>query len=101
MQKKLPQFIHKYFWEVNPKNVDVDMQSHYIIERILEYGDMEDIKWIWKAYPKKAIIEAVKTSRAISKKTANYWAVILGIPKSKILCFSKQFQQTSRAIWKR
>lgn len=35
-------------------------------------------------FDKEDIIENAKTSRLIDKKTANYWSLYYGIPKSKI-----------------
>lgn len=95
----IPQFLHKHFWEVDASKADIQKRAHYIIERLLEYGDVDAVKWMVRTYPKKTIIEVLKTSRALSKKSANYWALVFDVPKSEILCFSKQFQKSSRAIW--
>lgn len=99
MKQKLPQFLYTHFWEANPEKIDIRTQAYYIIERILEYGDTEAVQWMLKAYQKNIIIDVLKTSRALSLKSANYWAIIFNTPKSQILCFSKQFRKTSRAIW--
>lgn len=96
----LPHFLKKYFWEIKFEDLDKE-RYYYIIERILEYGDIEAAKWALKNYPKEEIIEVLRTSRTLSKKSANLWAFYLGIPKEKILCFQKQFRENSRAIWNR
>lgn len=82
------------------KDLDAEKDSKFIIERIIEWGDIKSVRWLLKRYSAKAIKELVKKSRAISKKAANFWAVYLNIPKKDILCLSKQFQKQHRAIWK-
>lgn len=95
----LPKNFNRYFWEIDTTKLDTKKRAYYIIERILEYGDTEAVKWMLETYPKDIIIGVLKTSRALSLKSANYWAIIFNTPTSQILCFSKQFRKTSRAIW--
>lgn len=95
----LPLFLKKYFWEVNFENLDPKKRADYIIERLLEYSDIEGLRWLLKIYPQEKIIEVLKTSRTISQKGANFWALYFEIPKEEILCFQKQFRENSRVIW--
>jgi len=96
----LPASLRKYFWEVDATKVDVQKRAYYVIERLLEYGDAPATHWLFRTYPKERIIEVLKKSRSLSKKSANFWALVLNISKREILCLSKQFQKTSRAIWR-
>lgn len=97
----LPSFLKKYFWEVDFKILDTKKHRTYIIERILEYGDTDAVRWLLTAYPAKIIIGVLKNSRSLSKKSAHFWALFFGVPESKILCFLKPFQMHSKAIWNR
>jgi len=42
--KTLPEFLKKYFWDVDFSKLDKEAYSQFIIERILEYGDQKAIK---------------------------------------------------------
>ncbi len=69
--------IKKYFWEVDIKRLNFEKYKEYIIERILEYGDEEAIKWLFKKYDKKTIKKIAFFSRSLMKKSKNFWKKIL------------------------
>lgn len=91
--------INKYFWDIDFQNLDFEKRAYYVIERLLEYSDIEGLKWLFKKYSREKIIETFKTSRTLSKKCANFWSLYFNIPKEEILCFQKQFRENSRVIW--
>ena len=97
----IPYALEKYFWDVDAKNLDAQKNKSYIIERVLEYGDTDAVRWMKNIYPVLQIIEVLKRSRALSQKSAHFWALFFEVPESEILCFSKQFRMRSRAIWNR
>jgi succinate dehydrogenase flavin-adding protein (antitoxin of CptAB toxin-antitoxin module) len=96
---KLPEYLKKYFWEIDFNKLDSKKSSYYIIERLLEYGDKEAIQWLTKNFSKQALENVVYTSKQLSKKSANFWQLIFNLDRNKILCFKKSFQKKHRAIW--
>ncbi len=46
----LPEFLKKYFWEVDFKEIDLRKHSTYILIRLMEYGDEKAVKWIKKHF---------------------------------------------------
>ncbi|MBI3442150.1 MAG: hypothetical protein HY007_00035 [Candidatus Sungbacteria bacterium] len=97
----LPPFLDKYFWDTDPKKLDVKKNEPYIVERILEYGDQDAAQWMMRTYGRETVIKVLRQSRALSVKSASFWSFLLRIPKSSIVCLSKQFRMRSRAIWSR
>lgn len=97
--RKLPLFLEKYFWDVDFKKLDPKKDSYFIIERILEEGDIKAINWMLKNFPKNIIKDVLQRSKKLSKKSANFWAIIFNIPKNKILCLRKSFQRKQRVVW--
>lgn len=85
----LPGFLKPYFWESDLARVSPKRHWFHIIERLIEYGDDRAIHWLKQHYSSKQIAEVVRTSRAISRNTANLWALILKIPRGTIRCFSE------------
>lgn len=77
------------FWEIDINTLDPEEFRKYTIERILQYGLAEHINWMLKQFSKYDITDAIKTSRTIDRKTANYWSIHFGINKDEILCFTK------------
>ena len=96
----LPSFLNKYFWDTDAKNLDVKKNEPYVIERLLEYGDRDAAAWMMRHYERTAIMNILMRSRALSLKSASFWGFLLRVPKSRIVCLSKQFRMRSRAIWR-
>lgn len=81
------------FWDIDVEKVDFNKNRKFIIERILKYGLPEQVAWLLDNYTEKYIIEVVKISKNIDKKTANYWAIHFHIPKEEILCLKRPLMQ--------
>ncbi|OGH14497.1 MAG: hypothetical protein A2860_02150 [Candidatus Levybacteria bacterium RIFCSPHIGHO2_01_FULL_37_33] len=96
---KLPSFLKRYFWDVKFSNLDSKKRSTYIIERLLELGNINALHWVFKKYPQTTIKQIICQSPALSKKTANFWSLILDIPKNQIRCLQPDFQKIHKAIW--
>lgn len=68
------------FWDVDPSTIDLHAHKRWVIERVLEYGDDAAIRWLRQTYTTRDIADVVKASRALSRKTANFWRLVLGFP---------------------
>lgn len=97
--KKLPLFLKQYFWEVNFDKLNPNKYPYYIIGRILEYGDEKAVKWMFENFETKKMKRAIVKRRDISPLSANYWRLVLDIPKNKILCLKKQFPSKLQKTW--
>lgn len=87
------------FWDTRLENIDPQKNARYVIERILEWGDFPHVRWMEKNYTKKQIIAALKVSRELSLKSANFWSDYYNVPKSKIKCLSKPFLRIRQTFW--
>ncbi len=85
--------IADFFWDVDVKCLDTMKNKKFIIERLLQFGRPEQIKWMLARYSDREIIEVVKSSRTIDKKTAHYWALHYHILPKEVLCLSRQLMQ--------
>jgi hypothetical protein len=69
------------FWDSSVDKIDIKTHKKYIIERILEYGDTGPVKWMFETYPLKEVKKVLKESRALSKKSSDFWrSVLKGAP---------------------
>lgn len=73
--RSVPSKLHKLFWDVDPKTIQVRRHSRYIIERILDLGDLEALWWAQKQYPTALIIEVCRTSRRLSQRSKMFWSL--------------------------
>lgn len=69
---KLPNHIQRFFWDVDPLQLDVDLYSRYVLERLLELGDLGAVRWMLAYFPPQEIIRVLKTSRRLSPLSANF-----------------------------
>ena len=70
-------FRQSLFWDVNPKNIDPKKNAQYIIERILDFGDDKEAKWLWNFYDKKILKKVVLKSRCLRPRTKTLWTLLL------------------------
>lgn len=61
------------FWDVDPKKINFEEHSRYIIERVLERGNDEEARWVYKRYSHSLIRETLQASRKVSPKTKGLW----------------------------
>ncbi|HEY72297.1 MAG: hypothetical protein B6I35_04225 [Anaerolineaceae bacterium 4572_32.2] len=98
-EDRLPEFTHRYFWDIDPAELDVGEYPRYVIERLLEYGDLPSVRWMERRFSREEIVEVLKSSRALSRKSANFWLGVLNVPREEVRCMSRVFQQKYRQIW--
>lgn len=73
------------FWDVDLSKLDREKDKFFIISRVLEYGTMEDVVNLLSEYASTEIAQVVRKSRIIGRATANFWGLILNIPRSEIV----------------
>jgi len=73
---KLPEFFKKYFWDCDFENISLQEYSVFIIERILNFGNSDAIRWLMSNVDEESIRKIVRSSRNLNKKTKNYWEIM-------------------------
>ena len=96
---KLPGHLSKYFWEVEFESLDLDTRRAYILKRILEYGDEEAVSWMLQNFDRSEIRDVLRRFRGISRKSANFWAIVLDIPEDEVECLKKSSTRAHERIW--
>jgi len=99
MKKTIPNRYRKYFWDIAVENLDLQEKSDYIITRLLEFGNIEVLRWLKKTYSDKLINDVVKKSKVLSAKSANFYGYYFNIPVKEILCLQEGFQNKHKKIW--
>jgi len=71
-------FRQSLFWDVNPNKIDDKKNAQYVIERILEFGDLNEVGWMFRHYPKSIIKKVMRLSRVqLSAKSKALWSLFL------------------------
>jgi len=70
-------FRQALFWDTNPDKIDVKKNAQYIIERILDFGHDDEVKWLYHYYDKQLLKSVVAKSRSLMPETKNLWNLLL------------------------
>lgn len=97
--KKLPKFLHQYFWDIDVKKLDPSKSPKYVINRLLDKGDLKAAYWTLKTFPRKMIKDTFKTMRDFSPKNGTFWTLFLKIPKKEVKCLQKPYLKLRRELW--
>jgi hypothetical protein len=83
----IPPEFNKFFWDVDINKLDVWNNRCFIITRILNFGDLEAVRWLFKTYGEETIKETVKISRSLLPKPAGFWQAYFDLKEEEIRCF--------------
>ena len=65
------------FWDTNLNNIDLKKNAQYVIERVLEFGHLDEVSWLFKTYPKNEIKQTMDLPRIqISPKSKALWSLL-------------------------
>lgn len=65
------------FWDVNPENIDFDKNAQYVIERVLDLGHDDEVRWVWNYYDRVFLKNIVNNSRSLRAESKNLWQAVL------------------------
>lgn len=89
--KKIPKKFWIYFWDVDPRKIDLQKNDKYVVERVLEWGGFASLKWLLKTYGLKKIIFTFKNARGLSRRTVNFYRYLFNLKKEELRCFQRPF----------
>lgn len=76
-RKKKFRFRRSLFWDADPKTIDPKKHATYIIERILDFGNVPEARWMAHYYPAEVIKNTLRRSRVVSDQSKALWSMIL------------------------
>lgn len=93
----IPRHLEQLFWDTNLAGFDPLAYPEYTIARVLEWGDKEAVAWLRATFPEAKIAEVIRTDRRLSRRSANFWALVYGIPPDRVAGLSPDSQAPSSA----
>jgi hypothetical protein len=78
---QIPQGLWAHFQEYDPARLDMERDADLIIQRTLEFGTWDEVRWLFAAYGRQRIGAFLRQwgERQLSRVTFNYWRRLLGI----------------------
>ncbi len=78
----------KAFWDVDMKTMDSEKHAAYIIQKVFEFGSLQDMLFTHRYYGSKRIKDAFANCTFFLPDSAAFAAVIFDIEKESLKCFS-------------
>jgi len=72
---KLTPNLLKYFWDCDKSKLDFNLHKSYILNRLMQYGDIEAVRWILKSLERDYVINylARKGKNALDRRSYLFW----------------------------
>ena len=88
-EKNKPVFDKRIFWDVNFDALDYDGKASFIIERVFERGDVEDIRQCRRYYGDEKIINALLNAKYLPKERLHLVSAIFDQSIESFKCYAK------------
>ena len=73
----LPTKFKYLFWDCDFEKLNLQVNGKFIIARILEKGDLDSLKWLFKTYTEVEIFEISQNIKLVSPKTQTFWKLYI------------------------
>ena len=80
----IPSYLRVLFWDTDLDTFGPETYPDYTIFRVLELGDDAAVAWLRRTFPEGEIRRVLATERRLSEKSANFWALVYGVPSREV-----------------
>ncbi|MFN8339548.1 MAG: hypothetical protein U0T36_11080 [Saprospiraceae bacterium] len=87
-QKSKPIFHKRIFWDVNFEKLDYDLRSSFVIERVFERGDVEDIRQCRRYYGDEKVREVLLKAKFLPLTTLYLASAVIDRPIEEFRCYT-------------
>lgn len=71
------EFRQSLFWDTDPNKIDFNKNAQYVIERIMDFGRDDEVRWLWNYYDKALMRKVVLESRSLRPQSKALWILLL------------------------
>jgi len=86
-EKPKPIFEKRIFWDVNFEQLDYDAKANFVIERVFERGDVEDIRQCRRYYGDDKVREALTKAKWLPLQTIHLACAVLDNEPKDYRCY--------------
>lgn len=87
-KKQKPVFQKRIFWDVNFEQIDYDAKANFVIERVFERGDVEDIRQCRRYYGDEKVTEVLLKAKYLPLHTIYLASAVIGKPIEEFRCYT-------------
>ena len=96
---QIPKSLHKFFWDVDVTKLNPEKKPYFVINRLLDKGDIEAVRWVKKTYSNKEIKDTFLKLRDFNAKVGAFWSLYLPIPQKDVLCLQTPYREMRKTHW--
>lgn len=96
---KLPKSLYRFFWDVNVVKLNPADKPYFVINRLLDKGNIGAVRYVNRHFDKKLIEETFIKFRDFRPKIGNFWSLLLQVPKEKIACLQPHYLKMRKQLW--
>jgi hypothetical protein len=78
------------FWDVDYETLDWAKYAHWVIVRVFERGDVDDIRQVRRHYGDDLVKEALLNAKSIRLERLHLAAAVIDEPVQKFKCYINQ-----------
>ena len=64
------------FWDTDAKQLDSQKHARYIIERVVDFGNDKEVRWVVQNYSPALIKKTIRSSRVLHNKSKALWSLL-------------------------
>lgn len=87
-EKMKPIFNKRIFWDVNFEQIDYDAKANFVIERVFERGDIDDIRQCRRYYGDEKVTDALLHAKYLPLHTIHFASAIIDKSLNKFRCYT-------------
>jgi hypothetical protein len=97
--KNKPVFNKRIFWDVNFDKLDYDGKASFIIERVFERGDVDDIRQCRRYYGDEKVTQALLNAKFLPLHTVYLAAAVIDRPLTDFRCYKSRLLNPGHWIY--
>ncbi len=86
-QKEKPIFNKRIFRDVDFENLDYDAKANFVIERVFERGDVQDIRNCRRYYGNEKISKALLNAKFLPETRMYLTSAVINKPLTEFRCY--------------
>ncbi len=83
-----PEFNKRIFWDVDFEKLDYDVKFRFVIERVFDRGDVEDIRNCRRYYGDEKVTEALLNAKFLSETRMYLASAVINRPLKDFRCYT-------------
>jgi hypothetical protein len=88
MEKQKPIFNRRIFWDVDFDAIDYDKNAKFVIERVFERGDVEDIRQCRRYYGDDKVADVLLNAKYLPERRLHLAAAVIDKPITEFRCYT-------------